>query len=335
MNYPGNCATPKETALWMKTVAEEEFGLPGILPVMTSVVELTDAWTSEGCVDDLPGYHYAVDHDSLGFFQQRDGWGTVSQRTDANYALRAFCNAARNLKDYEWDKDTADPQVLGRWCQAVQRSAFPDAYRDKGYPMALELLKDAEPVEWPQKVVEVSSDGYAFIREGENRVWLRGKPRLLYVSDPDGWLTQERFDPPADAWEWPTATEPYIENGTWRQRHPTRWNWLPERPDVEAWARYLVDNYNVSVNTYVNHPEGYWRDKDSFDVWGPAGRGDFLDSSLGDEIHALLFRDPGKPDIDWIVYKRRMWTRGGGWESFGTDDFSFHDDHIHVTYLED
>jgi hypothetical protein len=64
----------------------------------------------------------AVDHDSLGLFQQRpsSGWGSEQQLTDPAYAARAFYNV---LKD-----NTSDFGCLTCAAQRVQVSAFPDAY---------------------------------------------------------------------------------------------------------------------------------------------------------------------------------------------------------------
>lgn len=146
--YPGDCADPVPVARWMAHIAKSEYGIPGILPVMTSCVEMTAAWTGPGCVYNIPGYSYAVDHDSLGYFQQRPsmGWGTPAQLQDADYALRAFLNEAVK---YKGDYDENDPYSLGEWCQAVQRSGVPDAYYNKGYPMAKELLKGVEEPDVP------------------------------------------------------------------------------------------------------------------------------------------------------------------------------------------
>src|SRR5919199_3424984 len=148
-NYPGDNANPGDVARWMADVAENEYGLPGVLPVMTSCVELTDAWTGPGDVKNVSGYLHPVDHCSVGYFQQQAddlgcgtfGWGTRDQIIQAPYALRRFCEEAAKLKDREWHKGTTDADALGRWCQAVQGSAFPDRYRDNGYPMAKELLR--------------------------------------------------------------------------------------------------------------------------------------------------------------------------------------------------
>lgn len=152
--YPGHCATPKETAYYFASVAEKEFDLPGILPVMASCVEMTCGWASEGCVTNCPGFLEPMDHWSVGWFQQQYdgnpdgvtfGWGTYEQCIDAEYSLRRFCREAAGMKDFEWNRGATDPDVLGRWCQNVQRSGVPDAYRDKGYPMALVLLSGYDP----------------------------------------------------------------------------------------------------------------------------------------------------------------------------------------------
>jgi hypothetical protein len=135
--YPGHYQHPSLWAAWMAAIAEEEFKIPGVLPVMTSMVELTNAWsgaisgTQPGPTpaNEITGYAEAVDFDSLGFFQQRpaSGWGAPEQIMDPDYALRAFCQAA---VDNQPDPVPTDAAGLGAWCQAVQVSAFPDRYRD-------------------------------------------------------------------------------------------------------------------------------------------------------------------------------------------------------------
>jgi cell wall-associated NlpC family hydrolase len=148
--FPGNCASPKATAAWMASVAEY-YDLPGILPVMCSCVELTGAWTSEGCLEDVPGFLEAQDYDSVGLFQQRpsQGWGTVQECIDPPISLVKFLEEANK---YKGQYSYTNPDELGQWCQAVQRSGVPDAYRSKGYPMALELLKD-----WQGEVTMVTA----------------------------------------------------------------------------------------------------------------------------------------------------------------------------------
>jgi hypothetical protein len=242
---------------------------------------------------------------------------------DPEYALRAFCREAKRIED---DSPADTPEQLGAWCAAVQRPRedLRGLYASKGYPIAKALLDSLK--EYPQRNIAFDSSGWAL--DIETNAWIRSdlKDATLYTNS-SGWLWAE----PIRQGRWPVANDPPT-SGDYVARHPTRYTW---RTDVEEWARYLVDNYDVWVNTYHDHPEGYARDHDSLDVWGPVGRGDYLDSTLGDEIFDLLFNYVGKPDIDWCIYKRWIWTRSGGWERFGNDDFTFHDDHIHVTYLRE
>ena len=61
--------------------------------------------------------------DSLGLFQQRPskGWGTKEQVTDPWYSSNAFYKAMLKVKGWK-------TKNIGDVAQAVQRSAFPDAY---------------------------------------------------------------------------------------------------------------------------------------------------------------------------------------------------------------
>lgn len=128
--------------------------------------------------------------------------------------------------------------------------------------------------------------------------------------------------------------EPVPDSPIYQQRHPTRYVW---REDVEELIRKLYRKFGgpdqIHINTYVCHPEGWCRDTTSFDVWGPEGRNDPIGRDLGQRVMDLVFEDPNPPWIDWCIWRRRMWTRAKGiWEPFGTDPFSFHDDHPHFTF---
>jgi hypothetical protein len=65
------------------------------------------------------------DRDSLGLFQQRpsQGWGTAQQILDPVYSTNKFYDELVKFKGYE----TADITTIA---QKVQRSAYPEAYRD-------------------------------------------------------------------------------------------------------------------------------------------------------------------------------------------------------------
>jgi hypothetical protein len=65
------------------------------------------------------------DRDSLGLFQQRpsQGWGSQAQVLDPRYAANQFYDALVRVEGYQ-------RMEITRAAQAVQRSAFPDAYAD-------------------------------------------------------------------------------------------------------------------------------------------------------------------------------------------------------------
>lgn len=65
------------------------------------------------------------DRDSQGLFQQRpsQGWGTVAQVTDPQYAARKFYSVLKTIKG-------RDNMRMTLAAQAVQRSAYPYAYAD-------------------------------------------------------------------------------------------------------------------------------------------------------------------------------------------------------------
>jgi len=76
------------------------------------------------------------DRDSQGLFQQRpsQGWGTVQQVTDPRYASKKFFNALKGV-------DNRDSMRMTEAAQAVQRSAFPEAYAKWKDPTAKLLGK--------------------------------------------------------------------------------------------------------------------------------------------------------------------------------------------------
>jgi hypothetical protein len=65
------------------------------------------------------------DRDSVGLFQQRpsQGWGTVQQILDPVRSINAFYDALVEVEGYE-------AMEITEAAQAVQRSAYPDAYAD-------------------------------------------------------------------------------------------------------------------------------------------------------------------------------------------------------------
>ncbi|MGN9778461.1 hypothetical protein ACTMS0_22235 [Micromonospora sp. H33] len=97
-----------------------------VVAIATAMQESTLLNYANGGVPESQNYpHQATgwDHDSVGLFQQRpsSGWGTVAQLMRPAYAARAFYTALREIPGWQ------EMSIAGA-AQAVQVSAFPDAY---------------------------------------------------------------------------------------------------------------------------------------------------------------------------------------------------------------
>jgi murein DD-endopeptidase MepM/ murein hydrolase activator NlpD len=77
----------------------------------------------ESTLTNLPNLGSKNDHDSVGLFQQRpsQGWGTVAQLMDPVYASTKFYQALKRVDGWQ-------TMPLTKAAQAVQKSAYPDAY---------------------------------------------------------------------------------------------------------------------------------------------------------------------------------------------------------------
>jgi predicted chitinase len=220
----------------------------------------------------------------------------------------------------------------------------PDSSRWKYWYTALEVLPedltiDEVEEEWPQIKLSTTTNNWIIDPQSKKFARLLGVDSNYTVKvNEENWLYVVEEEPivepePEPVFSWPYAWDaPIASSWDYVKRHPTRYNF---RTDVEEWARYLVQNYDVWCNTYYDHPEGYWRTPDSLDVWGPDGRGWPIDPDLGDRIFNLLFYYEDEPTIDWIIWRATIYSAANNWYGvpFGTDDFSWHYDHIHCTYL--
>lgn len=68
------------------------------------------------------------DRDSIGLFQQRDAWGTTAQRLDPISSATMFFTGGHGGQRGLFDFKNRDRLSLTQAAQAVQVSAFPDAY---------------------------------------------------------------------------------------------------------------------------------------------------------------------------------------------------------------
>ncbi|MEU4371272.1 peptidase M23 [Micromonospora chersina] len=109
--------------------AGREMGVPRrglVIAVATAMQESTLLNYASGVLPESQNYpHQAIgwDHDSVGLFQQRpsSGWGSVEELMDPEYATKAFLSALEEIPGWQ-------DLPLTVAAQAVQVSAFPDAY---------------------------------------------------------------------------------------------------------------------------------------------------------------------------------------------------------------
>ncbi|MGD9526393.1 MAG: C40 family peptidase [Dehalococcoidia bacterium] len=104
-----------------------ELGVPQraqVIAVATAMQESTlKVYANSDVPESLQLPHEAVgsDHDSVGLFQQRAGWGSVADRMDPKASAKLFYEKLLALADWA-------SMPVAAAAQAVQVSAFPDAY---------------------------------------------------------------------------------------------------------------------------------------------------------------------------------------------------------------
>jgi murein DD-endopeptidase MepM/ murein hydrolase activator NlpD len=88
----------------------------------------------ESVLRNLPNLGTRNDHDSIGLFQQRpsQGWGSVDQLLNPRYAAQKFYKKLLTVPGWQ-------NMALTDAAQAVQRSAYPDAYA-KHEPLATQVV---------------------------------------------------------------------------------------------------------------------------------------------------------------------------------------------------
>ncbi|MFC3499918.1 C40 family peptidase [Micromonospora krabiensis] len=117
---PGNGAWDTEQIAIAATIID--VGVAKGVPRWGWVIALATAMQESG-LRNLPHLGDSNDHDSIGVFQQRpsQGWGTVAQLSKPQYQARTFFDRLLTVTGWE-------TMPLTQAAQAVQRSAFPDAY---------------------------------------------------------------------------------------------------------------------------------------------------------------------------------------------------------------
>lgn len=119
----------------------------GLTVMLITALQESKFWLyANGTVPDSLNYPHdqvGSDHDSVNVFQQRANWGSVEDRMDLSYATKAFFGGPTGPNGGSpaglLDKAGWEDMDPGEAAQAVQVSAFPDAY-EQWVPAAKTLL---------------------------------------------------------------------------------------------------------------------------------------------------------------------------------------------------
>ena len=264
------------------------------------------------------------DRDSLGLFQQRPsaGWGTADQILDPRYATEAF---------FGGDAPPSPPGLvdIDGWmsmsyteaAQAVQHSAFPDAYakheqtaRDIAAQAGIDLDRPGNPYAGRSTVPVNDRPAYIFdgcggsgeLTDGSaiNALWPQ---EAATVTDPTG--TGGMVTPRTAAWVQQIRAAMAV-------RSMTCW-------DAHAW------------NPTSDHPRGRACDA----MVGGDSRKSAAARQLGNSIANWTVQTASKTGVHYVIWYGQIWTaRTGHWRPYDgggiynpSDATGGHYDHVHVS----
>lgn len=249
------------------------------------------------------------DRDSRGLFQQRPsaGWGTPEQVTNPRYAARAFYGA-------KGPPATPGLTQIGGWqamsiaqaAQAVQRSAFPDAYAQWA-GLARTLVSRITHSGGSPGTVQASSGGGC----------------------PTGPGTGPEARPDTIRTHWPP--EAMLRGGL--TPRTTRVLRLVQRrfPGVDSIGGYCRGGCTSGHTEGSDHYSGQ-----AIDVMT-------TNKALGDRIARYLIRHQAELGVHYLIWRNQIWNAdmaGQGWRGYCPDNCPFgatsdptalHHDHVHIS----
>lgn len=292
-------------------------GLPG----QATLVALMTALQESG----LENIDYG-DRDSVGLFQQRPsaGWGTVQQIMDPTYATEAFFGGAKPPSPPGLvDIDDWPSMTFTEAAQAVQVSAFPDAYA-RHERTAKQIAAEAG--------IDLgrSGDPYAG-RSGPGPAVGPTQPVALDNCDDGGGLIEGR---PVDG-VWPpqtaSVTDPTGTGGLVTQRTAA---WVAQArsalsdPPMSCWDAHVW-------NPTSDHPKGK-----ACDVFvGGDARRSAAGRAKGDSIANWTIQTAATTGVRYVIWYGKIWSaRTGEWKPYNgggvynpSDATGGHYDHVHVS----
>ncbi|MEV8372542.1 hypothetical protein AB0P21_07375 [Kribbella sp. NPDC056861] len=266
------------------------------------------------------------DRDSVGLFQQRPaaGWGTVDEIMDPVYSAEAF---------FGGDKPPSPPGLvdIDGWesmpytvaAQAVQVSAFPDAYarhedtaRDIAEQAGIDLNRAGNPYAGRDKVAPPATG--SVVPDVEQ-------------ADCGGGVLDGR--PIAGTWppEEQSVPDPTVPGGMLTPRTAA---WVAkaklalQNPSMSCWDAHVW-------NPTSDHPKGKACDV----MVGADGRKSAVAKAKGDQIANWSIETAATTGLRYVIWYGKIWSaRTGQWKPYNgggvynpTDATGGHYDHVHVS----
>lgn len=254
------------------------------------------------------------DRDSQGLYQQRpsSGWGTIEQITDPVLATKAFFGLADHTDNPGLvDLEGWESMAPGDAAQAVQRSAFPDAYALREQD-AQRLLKEvggadaaaaASAATTPDSCLD--ADGQAALGDFANcpvSPWpeLETPPQLGRQIPPDALRTlrcgHAAFPEFTSAITYGQRAIAADEHGTGRAVDwmvPGGWQNAAGKAVADRMAKWLEDNAKPLGVEYIIWDQRIWSMARASEGWRPMeDRGSPTENHL-DHVHVTLYGNKG------------------------------------------
>jgi hypothetical protein len=235
------------------------------------------------------------DHDSLGLFQQRpsQGWGTPAQIMQPEYAAAQFYRHLLAVNGWQQMQLTAA-------AQAVQRSAYPDAYA--------KWQADAERL-----VTAVSGVAAGGARVGCSPT-MSGSAEPVPRNSDGSWPAEGCIIRPD-----PTTGSGCV---TPRLLHLVQQATAAGYPKPSC---YRVDDHG-------EHPKGRACDW----MMTSGGEASGAQKARGDAMAAWAVANVDRLGIKYVIWFRMIWTRARGWHAYnnpfgGNDPSGWHTNHVHIS----
>jgi hypothetical protein len=319
-------------------------------------IALMAGWQESG----LRNLNYG-DRDSIGMFQQRNAWGSRSDRMDPVKSARMFflggAQGQRGLLDFK----NRDSYSLGQAAQKVQVSAYPDAY-DKWQDESEQLLKElggssshpsipalpttppgettqmptVQPVEPPApttalglgsptsmgtEAVGLAAQGAPGLESADEQ------PAMPTYSDTDLMSMFDAAKPATPDFKAPTGTDVFGGNDTAKGNYSL--------PGVKS---YVLGAANELGGRFGIKTIGGVGDRPN-ESDHPGGKAlDFMTRGKnGNDLAAFAEANWKRLNIKYIIWNQHIWNpsrAGEGWrlmEDRGGDTAN-HRDHVHISF---